>query len=928
MKTKLLFILLFLFNLSVVKAQREAGIWYFGYEAGLDFNSGSPVALTDGKLITGEGCATISDFEGNLLFYTDGKTVWNAKHHIMPNGNGLLGHSSSTQSAIIIPNPTIPNIYYIFTVDEPNPSNADDNPLTSWDDGVNDGLNYTEVNMNLAGGLGDVNPLKKNIHLITYNKTNKEEAAYKCSEKITAVQHADGNSVWVVSHFLSKFYSFRVSAAGVNTIPKTSISNTVVPIGGYILNSIGYLKSSPNGKKLGIVHMATRKTNETNPKTNLPIRNSGKVLLYDFNNLTGEITNPTTILSGTNPYGLEFSSRTKKVYVTANNYTSDGIVEGSSLYQYNLENSSIPSTKKVIEENTWIAGALQLAIDEKIYRAGYPSKVSSNSEYLSVINYPEKDGNLCDFKLATIDLKGKKVIKGLPPFIQSLFLSNFKYEFTCLGDATHFFISTFEPIDSVIWDFGDGTTSTDLDAYHTYNRTGTYSVSLTKIVNGELKDPITKEVIIRDKPLILNSIYQFVQCDSYDDNPNDEIAIFNLESTIDPVTLNNSDSFDVFFYLNETAAENDIFNLNSLPKFYRNTIPKQVIVAKVVYKGSNCASMAKIELIAVKSETLDTIDLKGCDLGDGTAEFDFNLKSSDIISVLNLPSSITFTFFDSEENAMNNFAPLPNNYISSEKKIFFRAENNGICYGAGTFNLKIKDFPSVESQETINICENDFPQQLSVPIPLSLQQNYNYLWSTGGTGSTISLENEQEISVIITDKEIGCEKIKKFSILKVTKPIITNAVVDINTKTATIFTAHNFENTYALDDEPYFQTSNIFSNLTPGVHYVSVKNKFNCGITKKKIFVLGFPKYMSPNNDGTNDTWRVLGLNFEEYNFSKISIFDRYGKLLITMNPNSSWNGLYNNNYLTSSDYWFIITVTDKKSLSSETYKGHFSLIR
>jgi len=53
----------------VSQAQGEANIWYFGQNAGIDFNSGSPVALTNGQLVTDEGCATISNSSGQLLFY-------------------------------------------------------------------------------------------------------------------------------------------------------------------------------------------------------------------------------------------------------------------------------------------------------------------------------------------------------------------------------------------------------------------------------------------------------------------------------------------------------------------------------------------------------------------------------------------------------------------------------------------------------------------------------------------------------------------------------------------------------------------------------------------------------------------------------------------------------------------------------------------
>ena len=102
-------IIMYMLMLSFIGlAQKEVNIWYFGSHAGLDFNSGMPVPLTDGALLSLEGTATISDEDGNLLFYTDGITVWNRNHNIMLNGSGLTGHSSSTQSGVLVPIPESP----------------------------------------------------------------------------------------------------------------------------------------------------------------------------------------------------------------------------------------------------------------------------------------------------------------------------------------------------------------------------------------------------------------------------------------------------------------------------------------------------------------------------------------------------------------------------------------------------------------------------------------------------------------------------------------------------------------------------------------------------------------------------------------------------------------------------------------------------
>ncbi|MBT8273557.1 MAG: hypothetical protein KJO77_07110, partial [Bacteroidia bacterium] len=117
MKTDLKIALVLLLCSWSLHAQLESAHWYFGVNAGLNFNQGVPLPLLDGVLNTIEGCEAISDAQGNLLFYTDGTTVWNRNHLPMPNGEDLLGSFSSAQSALIVPKIDDPNIYYVFTSD-------------------------------------------------------------------------------------------------------------------------------------------------------------------------------------------------------------------------------------------------------------------------------------------------------------------------------------------------------------------------------------------------------------------------------------------------------------------------------------------------------------------------------------------------------------------------------------------------------------------------------------------------------------------------------------------------------------------------------------------------------------------------------------------------------------------------------------------
>ena len=289
-----LFLFLSFFLSFVCNAQGEASNWYFGQNAGLKFlPDGTVIPLSDGQLFTNEGCSTISDLNGNLLLYTDGKTVWDRNHVIMPNGVDLFGDPSSTQSGIIIPKPNSSTIFYIFTVDEPHHENAAVYPngftgayadpnsqnVPLGDDGFNNGFNYSVVDLSVIGtngSIGDV--VSKNNPLITYNTDPfGDEIKYKCSEKITAISDLGTNSFWVVTHFVDKFYAFKVDGTGVNTAPVITTIGSNIGLAGYRRNAIGYLKASPDGNKLAVAHQ------QNGTEIGNASFSTGTIELFDFN---------------------------------------------------------------------------------------------------------------------------------------------------------------------------------------------------------------------------------------------------------------------------------------------------------------------------------------------------------------------------------------------------------------------------------------------------------------------------------------------------------------------------------------------------------------------------------------------------------------------------------------------------------------------
>mgnify|MGYP000862970648 CR=1 FL=1 len=410
----------------MVNAQKQANYWYFGDHAGLSFSMGPPSALTNGELDTGEGCSSISTSAGSLEFYTDGRFVYNRNHQQMPNGSGLYGHSSSTQSGIIVPKPGSTTEYYIFTVD-------------AADNGLANGLCYSKVDMSLADGLGDVVTTEKNISLVPL-----------ACEKVTAVGHSDGQTYWVITKKWgnNEIYAYRITYDGVVTTPV--VSATGPPITGNIGQaSKGYLKVSPDGTKIAAAN-----------------NTDFSVVIYNFDNSTGVVTHLVTDATYVSPggydpggpYGVEFAPNSKRLYI--GEWKANRRIQ-----QYDLTSgdpATILSSRVVVAsvgQSSDPIGALQLGPDNRLYIA------RMGSGYLSRINQPNNLGAACEFVENAVNLAGKESTYGLPPFIQSFFYLTVDFYWddpACDGYYTQFYASASDTPDSLQWTFPDGSHSTEM----------------------------------------------------------------------------------------------------------------------------------------------------------------------------------------------------------------------------------------------------------------------------------------------------------------------------------------------------------------------------------------------------------------------------------------------------------------------------------
>ena len=190
--------------------------------------------------------------------------------------------------------------------------------------------------------------------------------------------------------------------------------------------------------------------------------------------------------------------------------------------------------------------------------------------------------------------------------------------------------------------------------------------------------------------------------------------------------------------------------------------------------------------------------------------------------------------------------------------------------------------------------------------------------------------NEAGTYVATVTTPNGCVAIKRFNIIALTKPVITNVLVERwfeQNVRVTVLTRINGNYLYRFNDEPW-QQSNVFENVPAGEFTVYVMNaEENGGGADSEIGrVVNYPPFFTPNGDGFHETWNIVGL--ENQPESKIDIFDRFGKLVaqIKPTPGTGWNGTYNGQPLPSSDYWF--TVEYVQGIERKIFKAHFSLKR
>ena len=228
-----------------------------------------------------EGVTAASDDAGNLLFYSNGRSVWTGGAGgpatetyagLLEGNEGGINNGSASQGVITVRHPLDPDRYWIITTDD----------ALSGTNGMN-AFSFDAAGNNLSG------PTRL--------------GAFRTSEGITATLHENGVDVWVtcLASGTGEFHSFLLECDGFNDPAVVSSVGPTVASN----RERGGLAFSWNGEYLAQAH------------PNFWPDGDKIVSIYRFNKETGVIYDAKNV-SGTwgSPYDVSWSPDNSRVYVS------------------------------------------------------------------------------------------------------------------------------------------------------------------------------------------------------------------------------------------------------------------------------------------------------------------------------------------------------------------------------------------------------------------------------------------------------------------------------------------------------------------------------------------------------------------------------------------------------------------------------------
>ena len=402
------------------------------------------------------------------------------------------------------------------------------------------------------------------------------------------------------------------------------------------------------------------------------------------------------------------------------------------------------------------------------------------------------------------------------------------------------------------------------------------------------------------------------------------------------------DSSNLFNSSSQTVTvtfTNNTTNTAGLPGSSTGTIDFIVYDTPVAYPTDTSTGIYEITEC---DDLASGADDDGATLFDITGLEDLLLTDPNGIDPAQVSANYDFIFTDSSGNPIT----LTSDYRAEDGDTIDVSITNPLftsCSETITVVFTVNPLPTFTVDPDAIVCIGPTAQPIEIGVD-SFLDDYDYSWVYNGTiynnpaptspnNDRILVDNGGTYEVTATDKITGCERtlsinVTESAIATITEDDITvEDLTNDNNNTITIDTTNlgigDYE--FAIDDAfgPY-QDDPLFEQVEPGIHTIYIRDKNGCGLAQIQVSVIGYKKFFTPNNDGYNDTWKVLGIRPGYQETSKVYIFDRYGKLIKELDPlREGWDGTYLGRPMPQTDYWFRVFLEDGRE-----FKGHFSLIR
>ncbi|WP_133354339.1 T9SS type B sorting domain-containing protein [Seonamhaeicola sediminis] len=467
----------------------------------------------------------------------------------------------------------------------------------------------------------------------------------------------------------------------------------------------------------------------------------------------------------------------------------------------------------------------------------------------------------------------------------------------------------------------------------------------------EFPNLLNVEALPVANPVLIDSQCDFDTTDSYISYPFDT-------SLVEDTVLNGQLLTNVtitYDYLDITGMA---VSTNTLPNpFLTETQTITITVTNTTTQDTNgpCSASTTLDFVVdeqpiITNTVMPQIVCDG-DNGDidddGMFAFDTSSFANTILGA-QTDVDIYFDFIDENGVLISDSPTLPNPLNSKTQTINVRVVNpiEVNCSASTSIDLIVNPLPEFTINSEYIVCTSDPTFMVELDPTEATSETFSYEWRwTSLDGSIVkqllpqstatlfvSAPGTYQVTLTKTDGS-SCSRTKDIFVNASEKATITQddvTIVDFteNSNSVTISSANlgqgNYE--YALVDNgsgfKVYQDQPEFRNVKPGFYTIYVNDKDGCGETALDISVLGYMKFFTPNNDGFNDYWQIIGVSASFQSNSRILVFDRYGKLLKQISSlQEGWDGTYNGQRMPTDDYWFKVYLEDGREFS-----GHFTL--